>query len=127
MQNQGIILDVNIFKYVDATHSYSAGEVIFRQGDTADGMFVVKSGSVSIDLNGEIIEVITEGGIFGEMALVDNSSRSATATATTDCELLFVDENGFKKHVNSTPHFGLQVLRVTVKRLRKMMHRGQEK
>lgn len=116
-------MDVNIFRYVDATHSFSAGETIFRKGDEADGMFVVKSGSVSIDLNGDIIEVITEGDIFGEMALVDNSPRSATATATTDCELLLVDENGFKKHVYSTPHFGLQVLRITVQRLRKLMQR----
>lgn len=116
--------EVNIFRYVDPTHSFSAGDVIFSMGDIPNGMYVVKSGSVTIDLKGDVLEVIREGGIFGEMALVDNSPRSATAIANSDCELLLVDQEGFQKHVHSTPYFGLQVLRITVHRLRTLMEKG---
>ena len=112
---------INTFKFVEADKHYSAGETIFSQGSEADVMYYVKSGIVDIVLQGKTIETIEEGGIFGEMALADNLPRSADAIARTDAALVSIDDDGFEQHVNTTPFFALQVLRITTKRLRAMM------
>ena len=58
------------------TRSYKAGDVIFREGDPAVELFVVKSGSVEIRIRDRLIGTLGERSIFGEMALVDgNPSR----------------------------------------------------
>jgi CRP-like cAMP-binding protein len=64
---------------------------------------------------------VDAGGIVGEMALVDKAPRSANVVAKTDCVLVPIDEAAFMRHVHSTPFFALQVLRITVKRLRQQM------
>lgn len=112
---------INTFKFVEADKHYNAGEIIFAQGAEADVMYFIKSGTVDIVLQGRTIETIEEGGIFGEMALADNSPRSANAIARTDTALVSIDEEGFEQHVNTTPFFALQVLKITTKRLRAMM------
>ena len=63
--------------------------------------------------------MIGPGGIFGELALIDASPRSATATATSDCDLVALDERAFLFHVSQTPFFALSVLRVLADRLRR--------
>lgn len=112
---------MELFKYVEPNTRYRAGDVIFEKGDTAQEMFVVKEGKVAINLDGKVLEEVGPYGIFGEMALVDNSPRSAAAIAITDVALLSIDEDGFQKHVLTTPHFALEVLRITVQRLRTFM------
>ena len=116
---------MELFKYVEPNRHYRAGELIFKQGDTAQEMYVVKEGEVEILLEErdeqKVLEVIGSYGIFGEMALVDNSPRSASAVAQTDVALLAIDEEGFQKHVHTTPFFAIEVLRITVKRLRVFM------
>ena len=56
--------------------------------------------------------------IFGEMALIDNQPRSATAVAVTDVELVPVSEKQFLFLVGQTPYFALKVMRVLAQRLR---------
>lgn len=112
---------INTFKFVEADKHLSAGESVFSQGDEADVMYFVKSGTVDIILQGKVIETLEEGGIFGEMALADNEPRSANAVAKTDASLVSIDEECFEQHVHTTPFFALQVLRITTKRLRTLM------
>ena len=50
-------------------------------------MYVVRSGEVEIERDGKVVETVTAGGIFGEMALIDGAPRAATARAKTDCEV----------------------------------------
>ena len=59
------------------------------------------------------------GGVFGEIALIDNGPRSADAVAATDCRVVPVDENWFKFLVQQTPFFSLQIMRVMADRLRR--------
>ncbi|MAU00875.1 MAG: hypothetical protein CL608_27335 [Anaerolineaceae bacterium] len=54
------------------------------------------------------------------MALVDDSPRSATAVAKTDCRLVPLDEKAFLDHIHRTPFFALQVMRILTNRLRNM-------
>jgi CRP-like cAMP-binding protein len=84
-------------------------------------MFMVKEGEVEIIKYDKVIDRVGPGGIFGEMALIDISPRSATATAKSDCILVPVDEYNFLFLVQHTPYFSLQVMRSLVERLRALM------
>jgi CRP/FNR family cyclic AMP-dependent transcriptional regulator len=101
-----------------ATRSAKAGEVIFRTGDAADQLFVVKSGEVSIQLGNRTLAELPANSIFGEMALIDASPRSATAVAKTDVELVPISEKQFLFLVSQTPFFALKVMRTLARRLR---------
>ncbi len=98
--------------------SYKAGEVIFREGDPAKELFIVKSGKVDIQLGNRLLDTLPELSIFGEMALIDPAPRSATAVAATDATVVPVDEKQFLFLVSRTPHFALNVMRVLTRRLR---------
>ena len=97
---------------------FVAGNTIFQQGDEADCFYVVRRGTVRIHDGARELETVEAGGIFGEMALVDGSPRSATATAATNCELVPVDEQRFHALVGQAPYFAQSVMRVMAARLR---------
>jgi CRP/FNR family transcriptional regulator, cyclic AMP receptor protein len=72
---------------------YRVGEPVFYQGDPGLGMYIVKDGEVSIaimgkDGNEQELAVLGEGDFFGELALLDESPRSANAISKTDCTLI---------------------------------------
>lgn len=99
--------------------SIPAGEVIFTTGDAGDFMYVVRSGEVEIERGGKVIETLSAGGIFGEMALIDGSPRSATARAKTDAEVAPINERSFLFLVHETPFFAIAVMRTLAERLRR--------
>jgi CRP-like cAMP-binding protein len=99
---------------------FAAGEVIFSKGDKGDKMYVVRSGEIEIEVNGKVIETLTQGGIFGEMALIDVSPRSATARAKTNCQVAAITEKIFLFLVDEMPFFALSVMRTLVDRLRRV-------
>lgn len=94
-----------------------AGETIFREGDEAHEMFVIKHGHVAIRLGNRTLAELGDRAIFGEMALIDSAPRSATAVAMTDCELVPISEKQFLFLVSQTPYFALNVMRVLARRL----------
>ena len=102
---------------IDA-QSFKAGSVIFREGDEARDLFVIKSGQVRIQIGNRTVIELAADSIFGEMALIDNEPRSATAVAVTDVELVAVSEKQFLFLVSQTPYFALKVMRVLAQRLR---------
>jgi CRP/FNR family transcriptional regulator, cyclic AMP receptor protein len=97
---------------------FKAGSVIFREGDEAKELFVVKSGQVRIQIGNRTVTELAADSIFGEMALIDSEPRSATAIAATDVELVPVSEKQFLFLVGQTPFFALKVMRVLAQRLR---------
>jgi CRP-like cAMP-binding protein len=94
--------------------SFKAGDVIFREGDEAKELFVIRSGKVRIQIGNRTVAELSADSIFGEMALIDSEPRSATAVAATDVELVPVSEKQFLFLVSQTPYFA-QRLRVTNK------------
>ena len=100
------------------TRRVRAGGVIFREGEDADELFVIKSGYVRIQIGNRVVAELTADTIFGEMALIDDEPRSATALAITDVELVPVSEKQFLFLVSQTPYFALKVMRVLAQRLR---------
>jgi CRP/FNR family transcriptional regulator, cyclic AMP receptor protein len=101
-----------------ATRAEKEGTLIFQEGDKADGLFIIKSGKVGIRLGNRTLAELTVNSIFGEMALIDDAPRSATAIALTDVELVPVSEKQFLFLVSQTPFFALKVMRVLARRLR---------
>jgi CRP/FNR family transcriptional regulator, cyclic AMP receptor protein len=100
------------------TQFFKAGSVIFREGDEAHELFVVKKGEVRIQIGNRTISELSTGSIFGEMALIDNEPRSANAIAVSDVEVVPVSEKQFLFLVGQTPYFALKVMRVLAQRLR---------
>jgi CRP/FNR family cyclic AMP-dependent transcriptional regulator len=91
--------------------SFAPGDVVFAEGDKGEHMYVVRSGEVEIERDGVVAETLSSGGIFGEMALIDGSPRSATARARTACELAPINEKSFLFLVHETPFFAIAVMR----------------
>jgi CRP/FNR family transcriptional regulator, cyclic AMP receptor protein len=78
----------------------------------------VLEGRVAISIRGAVVERVGPGGVFGEMALVDQSPRSANAAAETDCALLAINRAVFLNLVKSEPTFGVSLLAATAERVR---------
>ena len=97
-----------------------AGEVIFREYDMGFEMYVVLEGEVELTIGGKPVETLGPGEPFGEMALIDQTPRAATATARTACKLAVIPEKRFLFMIQTTPHFALRIMKVMADRLRTM-------
>ena len=95
-------------------------KVIVKEGDKGVFMYVVIDGVVAISIADKVVEKIGPGGVFGEMALVDQSERVATAVAETDCTMLSINRNDFMSLVKTKPAFALSLLKSLAERLRFM-------
>ena len=109
----------NIFANEIAPESYSAGSIIFQEGEPRDCMYVVQRGEVELKVADQVVETVGVDEFFGEMALIDFGARSATAIAKTDCSLIPINERRFLYMVEETPFFAITVLRVLSRRLRR--------
>jgi CRP-like cAMP-binding protein len=111
---------MNIFSNAVEFSTFNQGSVIFTEGDPGDCAYAVKSGEVEILVNGKVVDRVLPGGIFGEMALIDQKTRSASVIAATDCQLVSISERQFYLLVQQTPFFALEVMRVMAERLRRL-------
>ncbi|HZZ22301.1 MAG TPA: cyclic nucleotide-binding domain-containing protein [Roseiarcus sp.] len=101
------------------TRYFAKGETIFREGEQGDELFVVVRGQVEIKSGNRLFETVGQNGIFGEMALIDDSPRSAAVVALTDVTVMPIQEQQFLFMVKHTPFFALRVMRVLANRLRR--------
>ncbi len=92
--------------------------VIMREGEAGIFMYVVMEGAVRIVAGEKIVELVKAGGVFGEMALVDQSKRAASAAAAVDCSLMSINRNDFLSLIKTNPAFGLSLLKALAVRLR---------
>ena len=114
-------LDFRIFKDLDIPEmSISAGQLVLAEGSTGSVMYIIRNGSVAVRVNGVTVEEIGEGGIFGEMAIIEQSTRSAEILALTDVTVVMLDEKKFLQLVAKVPHFSVMVMRTLARRIRKM-------
>ena len=102
---------------------YHAGEAIMEQGAAGDCMYVVQSGRVEVlrheGGNDSRLAVLSEGDVFGEMALFEHEKRSATVRAVGDAKVLTVDRKSFLRSVHEDPSVAFRILQ-------KMSHRIRE-
>lgn len=98
-----------------------AGSLIMREGEPGEEMFVVLEGELTVSLQGKRIDNLGPGMILGEMAMIDDRPRSATATAVTDCSLIRLDRAGFRNLVSRSPEFALRVMNIMSVRTRRFI------
>jgi CRP/FNR family cyclic AMP-dependent transcriptional regulator len=109
-----------ILQHADNIKTYRSGQIIFKEDDPGDYLYVVKSGEVDIRVRNALAETVRAGGVFGEMALMDKQARSATAVARSDCEVVPIDEKRFLALVEEIPAFALDLMKLLAQRLRTM-------
>jgi CRP/FNR family transcriptional regulator, cyclic AMP receptor protein len=107
-----------MFANSEDVKQYPAGHCFFSTGDTRDVMYVVLSGEVEIVVGTTVVERVSAGGIFGEMALIDHLGRSASARAATAVEAASIDQTQFMYLLRTHPSFSIEVMSVMAERLR---------
>jgi CRP/FNR family cyclic AMP-dependent transcriptional regulator len=105
-------------RHTGEARTFKAGDEIFQEGDPAIELFVVREGSVELRRGDRLLETVTKGGVFGEMAIIDSEPRSATAVAATDAVLASVTEKQFLFMVSEAPYFALSIMQLLARRLR---------
>lgn len=110
---------LHLFRHTEDVETFPGGQTIFRAGDPGNLMYVVLKGEVEVSLNNKVIETLAPGELFGEMSLVDQRPRSATAIAKCDCVLAPIGERRFLFLVQETPYFALHVMSLMAERLRR--------
>jgi hypothetical protein len=98
---------------------YGAGQTVVQQGEMGDSMFVVGRGSARVTISPGATEVATvsPGGYFGEMSLLTGQPRTATVSAITDCVLLEISADDFRRIALAQPAVLEQVTAVVAERL----------
>jgi len=111
---------LHLFRNAPEVLPVAAGKYIFRKGEAAKVMYLIIEGEVDLMLGDTVIETATEGTFIGEMALIEEEPRSASARARSDCRVFPIDEARFQSLVRDTPFFALQMMKTLARRLRNM-------
>jgi len=96
---------------------------IVKRGEFADAMYFIVTGEVEVDLHPTPI-ILTNGDFFGEIALLKDSTRTATVTAITECQLLFLDAHDFHRLINSNPELRKPIEAAMETRLKELEAEG---
>jgi CRP/FNR family cyclic AMP-dependent transcriptional regulator len=82
---------------------FSSGEVVIQQGEKGKGFFVITDGTAKVSVEGEDLVTLASGSYFGEMAVIDGGSRTATITAQTQLSTLEITPTAFLRLVDREP------------------------
>lgn len=132
MQKVFILRKVELFKNLPGetllvianeteTRDMIAEQTLFTMGDPPTGLFIIASGTVEIIKQNKVISRLKPNGFFGELALLDNAKRSATAIAKTEGVLLYLDKETFKRMTDELPQVLRAVVQVVLHYLRKYL------
>jgi len=106
---------------VAGVRDFKDGEIIFSEFEKGDKFYLIQSGKVElVKFLGNVqktLDVLTPSDMFGEMALLEDSPRTATAIAQGDTKLMVFDKNNFQNLMMSNPHVALKLLKMFVKRI----------
>jgi CRP/FNR family transcriptional regulator, cyclic AMP receptor protein len=111
--------------------SYGVREAVVNQGDSAQALFAIIRGRLKVvacgpDGRDTVLGIMAEGEVFGEVALIDGGTRSATCTAIEPCELLVIDRERFLELLQESPKISVKLLVVLAKRLRRLSQRSED-
>lgn len=103
----------------DAPVYFDRGKTIVQEGQAGLRMYAVLEGKVAVSISGGgVVERLGPGGVFGELALLDQAPRLASAVAETDCQLLPINRTAFLMLVKTNPEFAESMLGALAERLR---------
>jgi CRP/FNR family transcriptional regulator, cyclic AMP receptor protein len=109
-----------LFRKETDTLQLAAGDFLFREGEKGETMYVLLEGEIDIFLGDFVLETAGPGALLGEMALIDDSPRTANAVAKSPARLAQIDRRRFHFLVQQTPHFATHVMKTLADRLRHM-------
>jgi CRP-like cAMP-binding protein len=104
-------------------HSYQQGDIIVKEGERDGRLFVIISGQVDIikDLNKpteKTLRTFSTYNYFGEMALIDDYIRSASAVAKSGTELMSIDQWNIREEIRKYPSIAIELMQTLGRRLR---------
>lgn len=102
---------LEMFRYSKKYDTYSPGDTIFKKGSIGGIMYIILEGEIEIYVDGSVVGKLFEGQILGEMSLVENEPRSATAIAKTETKIVPIDRETFLIIVKEEPLFALFVIK----------------
>ncbi len=111
--------------------TFHENEVIFEKGTPGNEMFAILNGRVKISSFSEegkemIFAILESGNFFGETALLDGESRSATCTAIEGCQMVVIERDSFTSYVEKHPPVAIHLLRLLSQRIRKLDEQMEE-
>jgi len=101
--------------------SVRKNSIILKEKEPGDTFYVISNGAVRVERGGREIALLKEKDYFGEMALLDYETRSATLVAETDCELLKLNREDFYELLEEYPGLSREIIRTLARRLRALM------
>ena len=116
-------LEQEALRKIAVEHTFLAGQQIFKEGDSGDGIYIVKEGTVeiSVAMNQNVRRTFAKlgpGEMFGEMAVLELKPRSASAIAATQTEVYFIPREELLLMLGDSPALSLELLRDISQRLR---------
>ena len=104
---------------ISRAKNYQQNDFIFKEGDSGDSLFIVLNGEISIKKGDKIIAKLERGASLGEMAILDNETRSADAVASKDSILLKINQDVFYELMESNADIMKQIIKLLTSRIRK--------
>jgi len=117
--------DLQAVTNLAATRTYPKNTVIITEGDESDSLYAVLSGKVKVFLSDDegreiIINILGEGEYFGELALLDDSPRSASVMTLEETRLAVISKSAFENCLSNNPQLALHIIRELSSRLRNL-------
>ncbi|HEV8270654.1 MAG TPA: cyclic nucleotide-binding domain-containing protein [Chitinophagaceae bacterium] len=106
---------------------YEQGIEIFKEGETGDCMYIIQQGNIKIHKGNTTLAILKEKEVFGELSLLDADTRSASATADTDCILYKIDQEPFYELMDERPEVAKGFIKILCQRLRTMNEKSRQK
>jgi len=106
---------------------YEQGIEIFKEGETGDCMYIIQQGDIKIHKGNTTLAILKEKEVFGELSLLDADTRSASATAATDCILYKIDQEPFYELMDERPEVAKGFIKILCQRLRTMNEKSRQK
>jgi len=110
---------IHLFRDLPEVKAFAAGEYIFRKGEPGSTMYMIIEGDIELVVGKLVVETAHPASFIGEMALIDDAPRSASARAKNDVRVFPIDESRFQALVQDTPSFALDVMKALALRLRR--------
>ena len=105
---------------------YEQGIEIFKEGETGDCMYIIQQGNIKIHKGNTTLAILKEKEVFGELSLLDADTRSASATADTDCILYKIDQEPFYELMDERPEVAKGFIKILCQRLRTMNEKSRQ-
>jgi CRP/FNR family transcriptional regulator len=115
---------LRIISDISIEENFEKGEIIFKQGDLGDKMYVIVEGNIAIVQEGEkekkrtVLVTLGEKNVVGEMSILDDETRSATGEAVSDCKLLAIGKEELKEMIREYPELAFEIFKVLSRRIR---------